>query len=31
MEGLENGCKTEKELYLSARYRVKDDAFGFAI
>ena len=31
MEGLENGCKTEKELYLSARYRVKDERFARSI
>ena len=24
MEGLENGCKTKKELYLSVHYAVKD-------
>ena len=24
MEGLENGCKIKKELYLSVHYRVKD-------
>ena len=31
MEGSENGCKTEKELYLSARYRVKDERFAVVL